>query len=110
MGAKARAEAAEIEGRAAVQMATLRADAQKIESESELHRLKAHQAAEIAHQRELVELEIAKATEMATIESDRFAATVSALGADTIAAMAEAGPEMQARLLKGLGLKGYIVT
>ena len=37
-----------------------------------------------------------------------FATFVS--GRDTIAAMARAGPEMQAKLLQGLGLKGFLVT
>ena len=32
------------------------------------------------------------------------------LGRETIAAMARAGPEMQAKLLQGLGLKGFLVT
>ena len=35
---------------------------------------------------------------------------VDAIGAETLAEMARAGPEMQARLLQGLGLKGYLVT
>ena len=32
------------------------------------------------------------------------------VGRETIAAMARAGPEMQAKLLQGLGLKGFLVT
>ena len=31
------------------------------------------------------------------------------VGKETIVAMARAGPEMQAKLLKGLGLKGFMV-
>ena len=31
-------------------------------------------------------------------------------GRETIAAMARAGPEMQAKLLQGLGLKGFLLT
>jgi len=32
------------------------------------------------------------------------------LGADTIASIAQAGPRMQAELLKGLGLKSFMIT
>jgi len=35
---------------------------------------------------------------------------VEAIGPSTLAEMARAGPEMQAKLLQGLGLKGYLVT
>ena len=35
---------------------------------------------------------------------------MSAIGPETIVAIAEAGPEMQAKLLEGLGLKGYLIT
>lgn len=34
---------------------------------------------------------------------------MDSIGKDTIVAMAKAGPEMQAKLLKGLGLKGYCI-
>jgi len=32
------------------------------------------------------------------------------MGKDTIVAMAKAGPESQAKLLKGLGLKGFLIS
>lgn len=35
---------------------------------------------------------------------------VTAIGKQTIIEMANAGPEMQAKLLEGLGLKGFIMT
>lgn len=34
---------------------------------------------------------------------------MEAIGQDTIVEMARAGPEMQSQLLKGLGLKGFVV-
>ena len=40
----------------------------------------------------------------------KFTQVVSAIGPDTILAMAQAGPEMQARLLKGLGVKSMMIT
>jgi len=35
---------------------------------------------------------------------------MSVLGKDTLVSIANAGPEMQAKLLESLGLKGYLLT
>jgi len=108
--AKARAEASNIEGTAAVRQAQLSADAAKIKSEVELEQLKQKQVVQINHQKALYNLEITKAKELANIESSKFKAIVDAISADTIQAMAEAGPKMQADLLKSLGLKSFLIT
>eukprot|EP01087_Luapelamoeba_hula_P005226 TRINITY_DN152_c0_g1_i4.p1 TRINITY_DN152_c0_g1~~TRINITY_DN152_c0_g1_i4.p1 ORF type:complete len:817 (+),score=165.60 TRINITY_DN152_c0_g1_i4:150-2600(+) len=108
--AKARAEAAQIEGEAAVEMAKLKAKSTKIRSEADLEDLQFKQEAEIAHRRALDELELRKAKTLADIESGKFNSTVSAIGPDTIAAIAQAGPEMQAKLLAGLGIKSLLIT
>lgn len=108
--AKARAEAANIEGQAAVEGARLAAEAQRIKAEGDLAQEKAKQEAEIAHQRALNELEIERAKQLAAIEAQKFRDIVGAIGADTIKAMAEAGPAMQAKLLSGLGLKSFLIT
>jgi len=47
---------------------------------------------------------------LSEIESNKFQQIVGAIGQDTLVAMASAGPEFQAELLKGLGLSGYIMT
>lgn len=47
---------------------------------------------------------------MAEIEVQKFKETIEAIGRDTIIQMARAGPEMQAKLLKGLGLNGYMIV
>lgn len=62
------------------------------------------------HQQALNELEIAKTAKLASIEADKFRQTVESIGRQTIVQMARAGPETQAKLLKGLGLKGFLVT
>lgn len=64
---------------------------------------------QIDHKRSLDSLEIEKARSMANIETQKFKQTVDAIGAGTIVAMARAGPETQSRLLKGLGLKGFMI-
>jgi major vault protein len=108
--AKARAQAAEIEGKAAVKQAQLAADAEQIRANAELEQLKQSQEAEIAYQLELNKLEIERAELLADIEADKFKDIVDAIGADTICSIAQAGPEMQARLLEGLGLKSFLIT
>jgi len=104
--ALARAEAARIKGEAAVTEAELSAKA----AELSLQTLKAQQLAEVEHQKALAELEIEKARKLADIESEKFAKTISALGPETIVAIARAGPEMQAKLLQGLGVSSMLIT
>jgi major vault protein len=108
--ARARAEAANIEGQAAVKQAQLASEALKIKSEADLTQLKQKQEAQITHQKSLNELEITKARQLAAIESKKFKDVVDAIGAQTIKSMAEAGPAMQAKLLSGLGLKSFLIT
>jgi len=108
--ARARSEAAAIEGEASVKQAQLAADAMRIKSEAELGQTKLKQETEITHQKSLNELEIVKAKELAAIESKKFSDIVGALGAETIRSMAEAGPALQAKLLSGLGLKSFLIT
>jgi major vault protein len=108
--AKARAEAANIEGEAAVKQAELGAEAERIKAEGDLAQLKARQEAEIAHQKALNELEISRAKDIAAIEASKFKRIVAAIGSDTLREIAEAGPQMQQELLKGLGLKSFMIT
>lgn len=56
------------------------------------------------------ELEITNKREMADIETGKFCQIVDSIGRETLVAISRAGPEMKAKLLSGLGLKGYLVT
>jgi len=108
--AKAKAEAAFIEGEASVKQANLSAQATKIKTEAELNQTKMRQEAEIAFQKSKNLLEIQRARDLANIEEKKFKDIVDAIGPGTIKAMAEAGPSMQAKLLSGLGLKSFLIT
>lgn len=108
--AEAAAEAAHIKGQAAVQQATLKAKAVKIRAQAELDNLVAKQKQDLQHQKAINALEIDRKQKEAAMESEKFKAMVDAIGSDTIEAIACAGPEMQARLLEGLGLQGFLVT
>ncbi|XP_066297993.1 major vault protein-like isoform X4 [Branchiostoma lanceolatum] len=108
--AQSRAEAARIEGEAAVEQAKLKAQASKIEAESELERLSTAREAELKYLREQNDMEVAKLREMAEIETTKFKNQVDAIGAQTIQSIALAGPELQVKLLKGLGLTSTLIT
>jgi major vault protein len=108
--ARARAEAALIEGQAEVTQAKLASEAAAIQQAAELEQLKLKQEQEIAHQQALIDLEIQKSKEFAEIESAKFKSMIDAIGAKTITAIARAGPEMQQKLLNGLGLKSFMIT
>ena len=108
--AKARSEAARIEGEAAVRQAELRAEAQKIKAEQSLDLLKQEQDNEVSHQRDLNGLEINRARELAAIDAEKFSQLVSAIGPRTLQKVAQAGPETQQRLLKALGVRTVTIT
>ena len=47
---------------------------------------------------------------LSQIESQKFKKTLEAIGQKTLVEIARSGPETQAKLLKGLGLKGFMMT
>lgn len=65
---------------------------------------------EIKLEEEKLELEIESKTKLVSIEIEQFKTTVEAIDPNTIVQMAKAGPETQAKLLKGLGLQGYMIV
>jgi major vault protein len=108
--ARAKAEAARIEGDLTVNLAQQDAAATRIRAEVELANLRAQQEAELAHQQAMIALEIEKAERMAQISTAEFSQKVAAIGSETLKAIAQAGPEMQARLLEGLGIQSMLIT
>ncbi|KAM9168714.1 major vault protein isoform 1-T2 [Mergus octosetaceus] len=108
--AQARAEAARIEGEAAILQAKLKAEAIAIETEAELKRLEQVQAQEVQAQRARAEVEAARAQALADVEASRVREVAKALGPDTIRDIARAGPELQVKLLQGLGLQSTLIT
>jgi major vault protein len=108
--AKAQAARAEIKGNAAVEQSKLAAKGSKIKAEAELEEIKGEQEAEIAHQKALDDLEVSRARDLAHIESSKFKKIVDTIGKDTLKSIAVAGPDMQERLLGGLGLKSFSLS
>lgn len=56
------------------------------------------------------ELEIDRKKTLANIEKEKLKAYIGAIGKDTLVQLARAGPETQAKLLSGLGLKGFMIV
>ncbi|KAG6586550.1 Major vault protein [Phytophthora cinnamomi] len=108
--ARAQAQAAEIEGQAAVRQAELRAKAESIEHEAHVTRIKEDQMLSVAHAERLAEVEVRKKRELMAIEAEKFQQMVSSVGQDTLVALARAGPDGQVKMLEALGLSGYLIT
>lgn len=108
--AKAKAESLLIEADTELKQAEMRAKALRITAASDLAKQKQQQDLELEFAKRQNELEIVKARELAQTEVERIQRMVSAIGRQTLVSIAQAGPEMQAKLLGGLGLKGYLIT
>ena len=108
--AKAKSEQDLIKYKTAFDNAKKKAETMKIKytQENKIKREKAKNEIEFISKKN--ETEINYAREMAKVEIDKFKETVGAIGPETIKAIARAGPETQAKLLKGLGLKGYMIS
>jgi len=72
--------------------------------------LKRQQEAQLETMKMKNALEINTAVKMAEIEINKFKQIIGAIGKETLVAISKAGPEMKAKMLKGLGLKGFLVT
>lgn len=108
--ARARAEADLIKAKTEVEQANYHVNSQKIREQTELDIIKMKYEDEVKMQEELLDVEINSKRQLVQIEIEQFKKTVDAIGANTIVQMAKAGPETQAKLLKGLGLQGYMIV
>jgi len=108
--AYAKFESSKIEGKTLVEQSTHQAKAHIIQEESSIEEERLKQEQIRSHLKKLNELEIQKSRELSNIECKKFEQIVEAIGADTIEEMAKAGPEMQTKLLQGLGLQGFLIT
>ncbi len=108
--AKALADARKIEVQSEVDQAKATADSQKITEETDLELMRLEYEAELEFKKQMQEIEVSRQRELAQIEVKKFESTMDALGKDTIVEISRAGPELKAKLLKGLGLKGFFMT
>ena len=108
--AKARAEAAGIQGDNSVAIAKIKALTAGCMDQLMLEMKRKRQLLELEHFELKNALEIEFEKQKAETESSKFKRTMECVGKETVTALARAGPELQARLLKSLGLEGYLVT
>lgn len=108
--AKATAQAAEIDGLAAVRQAELRAQADRIVHENNLRRMREEYELQVAHAKQLAEIDVNKKRALMAIEADKFQQMVASIGKETLVELARVGPENQVKMLEALGLNGYLIT
>jgi len=108
--AKALANSQAIQGRAAIEQATLKAEAAAISAKATLDQKNLARVAEVTHLKAIQKLELVKASQLAEIEATKFQKLVDAVGPDTISAISQADPHMQTQLLTALGLSGFLIS
>ncbi|CAI8049165.1 Major vault protein, partial [Geodia barretti] len=108
--AQARAERLLIEGQSAIELAELKAEAARIETNAELDCQTRAREAEIQFLKEQNELETSRARELGNIEVEKFSKTVDCIGQSTISTIAKAGPQAKMQLLQGLGIQNTLIT
>lgn len=108
--AQAQAERMLIECHSEIEAARLKAEAEQIEHDAKLESQTMMRSSQISYTRNQDNLELHMLRSMANIEVKKFANMVSAIGADTLAAISRAGPETQAKMLQSLGLESMLVT
>ena len=108
--AQANAKSNEINGKSLLDQSKLRVEALEIEVMSNLIQDEENIIEKIKRHEQLINLELDKKRKLSTIEVTEFKKTIEAIGKDTIVAMAQAGPEMQSKLLNSLGIQSFLIT
>ena len=103
-------ESGKIEAETAAKEAELHKQAKQtiVKKDFELKRQELERS--VAQRKTESELELDLKRQLACIEAEKFEKMVQALGPEVIKAIAKAGPQQQADLLKGLGLKSVLLT
>jgi len=110
--AKARADntRAEIEGNSRVVLAQLGSEYEDIVQDQKNNDEERTLKAEYDFTSETAKIDINEQTSMANAEVNKVSRLMTAVGQNTLAKMMNAEPEMQAEMLKSLGLQGYLMT
>jgi len=108
--ALAEKEAIIIESKSKVKLAESSMNANLLESEYEVTKLKKKNANQYLNESEKQRLNLKNTLQGNVIEAGKFKQIIEALGPETLVEIAKAGPELQAKLLSGLNLSGYILT
>ncbi|KAG5479342.1 hypothetical protein LSCM1_04599 [Leishmania martiniquensis] len=88
----------------------IRCAAHSVIMDAELEVLRKRAELDLAHRQSMNNLAIDKIRQLASIEAAKYEKVMAALGRETLIAIANAGPELKAHLLRELGLQGFLVT
>ncbi|EAN77626.1 major vault protein, putative [Trypanosoma equiperdum] len=108
--ALAESEARCVESQGELDVTGIRCEAQSLIAAAQLAGLRERVESKLCHRRAMDELAIAKAKALSDIDATKYEKIFEALGKGTFEAIARAGPELKAKLLQALGLKGFLVT
>ncbi|XP_012936930.1 major vault protein [Aplysia californica] len=108
--AQAKAERFLIECQSQIDAARLKAEASQIEHDAKLQFENKLRRQTLDYQKKMNSITIGKENAFAQLETNKFRQMVQTLGTDTLVAIANAGPESQVNLLKGLGLESVLLT
>jgi major vault protein len=108
--AKAKAEQLEIYSQSELDKVKNISEAERIKKMIELNRKEKLYKEEIEHLKRMSEDEISQAQAKSDSVIDKIETMVNAIGKTTLIELAKAGPESQAKLLKSLGIKSFLVT
>eukprot|EP00296_Roombia_truncata_P007531 JP445970.1.p1 GENE.JP445970.1~~JP445970.1.p1 ORF type:complete len:844 (-),score=263.76 JP445970.1:168-2465(-) len=106
--AKALAETSDIDGDSHVYLSKLKAQGSKIEASTQVDVITETHSLELEQKKQMNAIELKQVTALAEVNANKMAAIIGAIGTDTLQAMAEAGPEVEAQLLEGLGLSSIL--
>lgn len=98
------------EAQAELDITPLRCAAHEVGVDAELDILGRRAEADLAHRQALNELQVAHTEQLAETEAHKYESIMSAVGRDTVVAIASAGPQLKARMLAALGLQGFLIT
>lgn len=108
--ARAKAEANMIGAQSTLEQSESHAQSFAIETATMIKSMKLQNTKVEDQTREHDNMEIHQKESLMKMEVAKFKQLVDSIGVDTIKAMAKSGPENKAKLLKSLGLEGYLVT
>ncbi len=108
--AKANSEENEIRSETELEKAKLEFEAEKLKKVMQLEIKKKNYEEELKHLRRMNELAIEKAANLSESEISKVNNMVKAIGRETLVELARAGPDAQAKILGGLGVKSLLVT
>lgn len=108
--AKAENEKLQILGKNKVDLTVLDREEKELLIQTDNHLAAMQHEIEANYERSINSIEIEEQQQSAAIEIDKLRRMINALGSDTLAKIVNAGPEMQSKMLKSLGLKGYLMT